>query len=128
MSAVSQSSDAAELDGDERRSSIQRSLNKLRRSFSRKKSDPPVLSGGPARADWQGLNNLGGGLGHIAEAGESRIAVDNSQVVITNAELREISLLDQPVRYEGREGNPDYDQKFMGRRVDVIGMKPARGL
>jgi hypothetical protein len=97
-------------------------LNKLRRSFSRRKSDPPVLSGGPVRTDWKGTGNTVGGLGHIAEAGESRIAVDNSDGIrITNSELREISLLDQPVQYKKEDGNPEYDQKVIGRRVDLLG-------
>jgi hypothetical protein len=121
FSAVSQGSDPAELSGDERRSSLQRNMNRLRRSFSRKKSEPqPTLQGGPARVDWIGTSNAGGGLGHIAEAGESRVTIDDSGGA-TNAGLREIPLQPEPVQYEKGIGNPEYDQKVMGRSIDLLG-------
>lgn len=129
QSAVSQSSSQmAELeagaDGD-RRSGVQRVMQgmglgrMLSRRLSRRQSEPirrsqqsPVLTGGPQRADWSPPAVMGGGaLGHIPEAGESRVGLDMQQVDLgttglSNAQLREISLLEQQQQSaaEMREG------------------------
>lgn len=83
----------AGADGD-RRSSLQRAMQGVNRlvgmrqgnsSPSHSKSpSQDQLTGGPSRPDWQQPANvpttsgaLGHSLGHIAEAGESRLAVDN---------------------------------------------------
>lgn len=82
----------AGADGD-RRSSLQRTLQGVTRLVSMRRGNPSAthrktpsqdqLTGGPSRPDWQqppGVPNasgtLGHSLGHIAEAGESRIAFD----------------------------------------------------
>lgn len=64
-----------------------------------------VVSGRPGRADWMGL-------GHIQEARESMVVVgEEGREGITNAGLRESSLMEREVRYdqtgdlgEGHEG------------------------
>ena len=136
QSAVSQSSSQmAELEAgadggrrsgadDDRRSGVQRvmqgiSLGRiLSRRLSRRQSEPiprsqqpPVLTGGPQRADWSPPAAMGGGaLGHIPEAGESRIGLEMQQVDVGttglgNAQLREVSLLEQQQNAaEMREG------------------------
>jgi hypothetical protein len=114
----------AGADGD-RRSGVQRVMQgmglgrMLSRRLSRRQSEPirrsqqsPVLTGGPQRADWSPPAVMGGGaLGHIPEAGESRVGLDMQQVDLgttglSNAQLREISLLEQQQQSaaEMREG------------------------
>ncbi|KAE8443162.1 hypothetical protein EG329_002331 [Mollisiaceae sp. DMI_Dod_QoI] len=116
QSQVSQSSSVVELeagkdgsrksslqtDGEgDRKSGLQRFMSRM----IRRKSDPVVLTGGPTRGgkDWppsprEGGTN-GGGLWHIAEAGESKLAVDlqqNQDPRTPMTPFQDISLMDQP--------------------------------
>ncbi len=92
------------------------------RKFSRKKNEPVVLQGGPARApDW--MSNLGGALGHIAEAGESRIAVDSNG--ISGAAQTQTPFLVEGNAGQFVPGGLEYDQKFAGRGIDLLGGRMA---
>jgi len=98
----------ASPDGD-RRSSIQRALQGLgmRLSMSRRKSSAPVpnvrrtsepviLTGGPGRPEWAGTPAV---LGHIAEAGESRLDLQELGNVTLSPGMRE-QLLQEAARIE----------------------------
>ncbi|KUJ21653.1 uncharacterized protein LY89DRAFT_664829 [Mollisia scopiformis] len=106
-SEVSQSSSlAAELDAGKdgsRKSSLQAESNErsslqrfMTRLVRRRQSDPPALTGGPVRTDWTPSPREG--LGYIAEAGESKLAVDhqNQNVEPPQTPFQDISLMDQP--------------------------------
>ncbi|CZR56871.1 uncharacterized protein PAC_06760 [Phialocephala subalpina] len=93
-----------QVDEGERRSSLQRFMTRIIR---RRQSDPPVLTGGPVRGgDWTPSPREG--LGHIAEAGESKIHVDHdargnpilghnrNQDPEPQTPFQDISLMDQP--------------------------------
>jgi hypothetical protein len=73
---------------------------------SRASSDPKqqqvVLTGRPARSDWNMSPVVG--LGHIAEAGESRLELEQVAQTpgLTNAQLREMTLSEQQA-YERKE-------------------------
>lgn len=84
----------------------------MTRLVRRRQSDPPVLTGGPVRSDFtpsprEGVSggSSGGGLGFIAEAGESKLAVDsNGQQQQQDPRtpmtpFQDISLMDQPAGF-----------------------------
>jgi hypothetical protein len=124
QSAVSQNSQnststpIAELDAGrdgDRRSSLQRALQGfgMGRIMSRRRSDPIVLTGGPTRQQERPVNQ---GLGHIPEAGESRLHLDAG---VGRPQMTEISLLDQPSSFTAQAG-PGYDQKTNDYRNDIV--------
>lgn len=60
---------------------------------SRKTSEPVVLTGGPiGRVEWVMTPN---GLGHIPEAGESRLNIQEVSPGLSNAEMRELTLTER---------------------------------
>ena len=124
QSAVSQNSQnstqtpIAELDAGrdgDRRSSLQRALEGfgMGRIISRRRSDPVVLTGGPTRQQERPVNQ---GLGHIPEAGESRLHLDAG---VGRPQMTEISLIDQPSSFTAQAG-PGYDQKTNDYRNDIV--------
>jgi hypothetical protein len=109
QSQVSQnSSNPAELDSGpdvERRSNFTQALQGLRlgmsRMVSRRQSDPITLTGGPVRPQWMvapGRQELG----HIPEAGESRLHLEGG---ISNSQMRDVSLMNpqSPIVKEGTQ-------------------------
>jgi hypothetical protein len=124
QSAVSQNSQnstptpIAELDAGrdgDRRSSLQRALEGfgMGRIMSKRRSDPVVLTGGPTRQQERPVNQ---GLGHIAEAGESRLHLDAG---VGRPQMTEISLLDQQHSFTAQAG-PGYDQKTNDYQNDIV--------
>jgi hypothetical protein len=81
--------------------------------MSRRRTDPVVLTGGPTRQQERPVNQ---GLGHIPEAGESRLHLDAG---VGRPQMTEISLLDQPSSFTAQAG-PGYDQKTNDYRNDVV--------
>lgn len=94
----------------------------------RRRSDPPALAGGPVRDEkpqWTmntAYTGAGQGLGHIPEAGESRINLEGEVGGgISNAQMREIALMNpqSPVVKEGtrvfsQEVKSDVPEFLMG--------------
>jgi hypothetical protein len=69
------------------------------------------------------MSNLGGALGHIAEAGESRIAVDSNG--ISGAAQTQTPFLVEGNAGQFVPGGLEYDQKFAGRGIDLLGGRMA---
>ena len=68
---------------------------------SRKTSDPQILTGGPTgRAEWVASP---GGLGHIAEAGESRLHIQELGNGTLSPEIRDVLLQEQAREKNERE-------------------------
>lgn len=115
------SSSLAELDAEpDRRSSLQRTLQgfgmgrmSIRRKSSQTNPSPTTLPGGPTsrHPEWGPGPNPGAvGLGHIPEAGESRLAVGDT-------EMREISLT-EPLQSRGMVDKRE--QKVIGLGANVL--------
>lgn len=111
ISQMSQtSSGMAELEaqsGGDQRTSFQKALQGMgmgrilsrRRSSTQtintpqRSSDPVTLTGGPTRRPEWTQNQIG--LGHIPEAGESRLEIKDIPSGLSDAELRKLTLLEQ---------------------------------
>jgi hypothetical protein len=81
---------------------------------SRRRSSPTTLTGGPVRPEWMvapGRQELG----HIPEAGESRIHLDGG---ISNAQMREIALMG-PQSPVVKEGTQVFSQEITGILPDI---------
>jgi len=97
----------------------------------RRRSDPPALTGGPVRTektDWKtntAYLGVGHGLGHIPEAGESRINIEG-EAGISNAQMREIALKD-PQSPNVKEGTRVLSQEITGGEVPefLMGNEPG---
>ena len=88
----------------------------VRRKSSQTNPSPMTLTGGPTsrHPEWgPGPNPGAAGLGHIAEAGESRVQVHEAD----NTEMREVSLVEQQ-EYQGMVDKRE--QKMTGRGADVL--------
>lgn len=120
------SSSVAELDAGkdgDRLSSLQRALQgfgmgklSTRRRSSQTNPSPTTLSGGPTsrHPEWGPGPNPGAvALGHIPEAGESKLRVHEGG----DTEMREISLMEQQ-EYQGAVDKRD--QKILGHGIDVL--------
>jgi hypothetical protein len=98
----------------------------------RRRSDPPVLTGGPVRnekPDWMAntaYTGAGQALGHIPEAGESRIHLE-VEGGISNAQMRELTLKD-PQSPIVKEGTKVFSQEITGGEVPefLMGNEPGR--
>jgi hypothetical protein len=119
VSQASNTSNPAELDAGKdgrpaspRRSSFTKALHELSAGVTRivsfrRRSNAPVLTGGPVRAE-RPLEWLGGGgtfgqaLGFIPEAGESKVNIE-AEGGISNQQMRELALMDRqsPIVKEG---------------------------
>jgi hypothetical protein len=139
VSQASNSSNPAELDAGKdgpaspRRSSFTKALYELgvgmtRMVSFRRRSEPPVLTGGPVRAErteWLGVGGVAQGLGHIPEAGESRINLE-AEGGISNQQMREIALKDSqsPII---KEGTRVFSQEITGEVPEfLMGTEPGR--
>jgi hypothetical protein len=147
VSQASNSSNPAELDAGRdgpkaapRRSSgssFTKALHELgvgmtRMVSFRRRSETPVLTGGPVRnekPEWMtntAYTGAGQGLGHIPEAGESRINLEG-EGGISNAQMREIALKD-PQSPIVMEGTRVLSQEITGEAVPefLMGNEPGR--
>jgi hypothetical protein len=84
---------------------------------SRRRSDPITLTGGPVRGGAEWMVAPGGpALGHIPEAGESRLHLEGG---ISNTQMREIALMD-PQSPIVQEGTQVFSQEITGIVPDIL--------
>ena len=99
----------------------------------RRRSDPPALTGGPIRIEkpeWMtntAYTGAGQGLGHIPEAGESRINLEGEvRGGMSNAQMREIALMN-PQSPIAKEGTRVFSQEVKSDVPEfLMGNEPGR--